>query len=197
MVPPLETSMPHGTEARLAHPFARLGLSNPVFDLEGRYSLELGHIIGHADSVDRARVGGNQHVMRTDRRPLSFERDPYRGVDALDVGLERFDRQGAEYGLDLTRKLSGAAFGCAVTQFAGHDDAGEDVLLAHVGYVLRDWTLRLSYEVGQDVRVEQVQLGHVRGLPALPRGVGSTGSPHRAAGASRAPREATALPEAR
>lgn len=45
-------------------------LPQPVLDLQSGHSLELGHVVGDADRSHGARVRGDQHVVRTDRRPL-------------------------------------------------------------------------------------------------------------------------------
>jgi len=77
----------------------------PVLNLQRGYPLELGHVVGDADSVDGARVRRNQHVVRADRRPSLFEGNSNRGVDLFDVGLERSDGQRTEYGFDLTLSM--------------------------------------------------------------------------------------------
>ena len=155
-------------------------LPQPVLD-SGRALAELGHVVGDAHRLDGARVRGDQQVMRADRCALSFERHSYRGVDALDVGLERPDRQRAEDGLDLACECSRAPLGRAVSQLARDDDACEHIRLAHVGDALGHPSLWLSHKLRQDARIEQIESRHVRARPALPPAVESAAPSRRAA----------------
>ena len=53
---------------------------------------------------------------------------------------------------------------------AGHDDARQDVGLAHIGDPLGDGSLRLTHQVREHVGVEQVRVRRVRVRPALAPG---------------------------
>jgi hypothetical protein len=104
---------------------------------------------------------------------VQAERHTNRGVDAVDTGFERPDRQHAKYGLDLTHEPSRTSLCGPVAQLARYDDACEHLDLTHVGDALSHPSLRLSHEMREDVCAEQVQSRHVRALPALRRAVES------------------------
>lgn len=91
-----------------------------------------------------ARVCGDQHVVPADGIPFFslLERDANRGIDTLDIGLQRPDGERSEDSFDLTRESPAAALGGAKAQFARHDDAREHVGLALVGNALGHGSLR-------------------------------------------------------
>lgn len=153
----------------------------PVLDPERRHSFELSDVVGDAHRAQGSRVRRDEHVVRPDGGALLLEGHSDSRVEAFSVRFQRSNRQRAKYRLDLLRQPTAAALGCTVAQFAGHDHARQDVGLANVRDPLCDKSLRLSDEMRQDVRVEQVQARHVRVRSAPVPGARSAGAPHQAA----------------
>jgi hypothetical protein len=81
----------------------------------------------------------------------------------------------------VAREPSRAPLGRAVAQLARDDDAGEHIRLAHGSNALGHPPLRLSYEMREDVRIEQIESRHVRVLSAPPPAVELATGPRQAA----------------
>jgi hypothetical protein len=170
-----------GPSATGRHRVVVLSSLQPVFNLQSRHPSELGDIVRHAHRVDSSRMRGDQHVVRANGRASPLEGHTNRRIDAFDIRFEGSDRHCAQHGLNLPRELPGTALGGAVPQFTRDDDTRQHIRLADVGDVIGHGPLRLANEMGEDVRIEQIQTWHVRTQRLLARDAKLAGTPRRGA----------------
>ena len=124
---------------------------------------------------------GDQHVVRANGRASPLEGHTNRRIDAFDIRFEGSDRHRAQHGLNLPRELPGTALGGAVPQFTRNDDTRQHTRLADVGDVIGHGTLGLANEMGEGVRIEQIQTWHVRSQRVLPGDAKLAGTRRRGA----------------
>jgi hypothetical protein len=90
---------------------------------------------------------GDQQVVSANRRAALFQRRANHGVMAVDTGFQGYDCHRTKYQFHLSRQATRATLGGAVSHFAGHDDAGQHVLFAHISDSPGDGPLGLAHEV--------------------------------------------------
>lgn len=93
----------------------------PVLDPQPFYATKL-PVIASDYGIGRCNaMGGDEEVVRADRRALSFELDPNSAIVHRYVGWQVEHGQGAQDRFYLLPKPVGVALGQTILDFAGHD----------------------------------------------------------------------------
>src|SRR6185437_8601776 len=101
-------------------------------------------------------MGGDEEIERTDRAPLPFQLGPELAVGY--VGWRRIGENlhAGEYSLHLLGQFGGILFLRAKPDLGSNNHARRDSRLAKLSNALRDDPARISHQVRDGVRIEQI-----------------------------------------
>src|SRR6267154_6576058 len=103
------------------------------------------------------RVGGNQQVVAADRLAGRFQLRADCAVFSVGRNIERQNVDLAQQVFDGLAQPARAALDAAVAQFSRHDDARANTILTRAADAFCYSALRVSDQVGDDVRVQHVE----------------------------------------
>ena len=130
---------------------------NPIFDFQAADAFELAGVAGHDGGACRAGVGCNEHVVAADRFTRGFQLRTDGAVFAVGGSIEWQHVHFSEQIFDSLEQPFRATLCTSVPQFSGHDDAGANVLFTSCGDPFGCFTLWISNEIRNDVRIEHVK----------------------------------------
>src|SRR5574337_2162396 len=136
-------------------------------------------------------LGGYQHVIGADGAARLLQRPTQLRIGAIGWHIECQYFDGGQNGMHLMREAGGVALGGSEAQLGRHDDRRAYGRLSNLCNLAGHNALRMAYQVGEDVDVEQVTRGIHRSISSSGCNPASTSSQPSSSSAGRVARVAS------